>query len=516
MQPMRTVRLEHATDLAGFRHAARTLVQAGIQPTEVHWAVAASLPTRTGDAPGGPDAGGTPGFCGGTDLFDTGAAQPGAQGLLDGLVALTALHPAPAVPRSFIADCERLVLHRDPGRFALMYRLLWRHAHEPGLRHDALDLDQQLARHMVHAVSRDMHKMRAFVRFREVQEEGGGTLHVAWFEPDHHIVEANAGFFARRFAGMQWAILTPQCSLHWNGSQLDVGPGARRSDAPPPDAGEALWLTYYRHIFNPARLKLDMMRKEMPRRYWHNLPEAQLIGEMAQTALQRSRDMVAAVPSTPRRRIVPLVQAASARGTVPPESTGTGPIDALHDLYARAQVCRACAIGACATQAVPGVGPLGVQRMVVGEQPGDHEDLRGQPFVGPAGQLLDQALTQLAWRRDALYLTNAVKHFKYEPRGKIRLHQRPTVAEMQACRPFLDEEIALVKPRTLIALGATAAHALLGRAVKLEEVRGQWHEGIHGLPVLVAWHPSALLRAPPNDRAHWLAHWLHDLQVAAP
>ena len=114
MQPMRTVRLEHATDLAGFRHAARTLVQAGIQPTEVHWAVAASLPTRTGDAPGGPDAGGTPGFCGGTDLFDTGAAQPGAQGLLDGLVALTALHPAPAVPRSFIADCERLVLHRDP------------------------------------------------------------------------------------------------------------------------------------------------------------------------------------------------------------------------------------------------------------------------------------------------------------------------------------------------------------------------------------------------------------------
>ncbi len=556
-QAMRTIRLAHATDLAGFRTAARTLVQANVAPAHVHWVVAASQ-----------SAGAT------TDLFDTHAEQAPVEGQPHGLDGLALLRAAPAVPRSFVADCDRLVLHSDPARFALMYRLLWRHSHEPGLRHDALDSDRQLARHMVHSVSRDMHKMRAFVRFREVQDEGGGaegaggnadkstTVHVAWFEPDHHIVQANAGFFARRFAGMRWAILTPECSLRWDGKKLDVGPGAQRSDAPPADAGEALWLTYYRHIFNPARLKLDMMRKEMPRRYWHNLPEAQLIGEMAQTALQRSADMVAAEASIPRRRIVPLVVegAAAVRhaehalahanfqdrelsgrsspdhkyvggersdgellgharpGSVHPHAVPQSlrPLQQLHHLRAQAEACRACPIGAHATQAVPGVGPLHAQRMLVGEQPGDNEDLQGQPFVGPAGQLLNRAMADLGWQREALYLTNAVKHFKYVPRGRTRLHQKPTVAEMHACGPFLRREIAYVGPQTLLALGATAAHALLGHAVKMEDVRGQWHTGIDGLPVLVAWHPSALLRAQDSDKERMYAEWLIDLAQPVP
>lgn len=496
--PMRTVRLAHPTDLAGFRVAARALAQAGVEPADVHWAVAAS-----------PAAGG------GADLFDTHTDAAPVEGQPDGLAGLTALRPPPAAPRSFVADCERLVLHADPARFALMYRLLWRHAREPGLRHDALDPDQQLARHMVHAVARDMHKMRAFVRFREVHDEAG-TLHVAWFEPDHHIVQANAGFFARRFAGMRWAILTPECSLRWDGKALDVGPGAQRSDAPPPDAGEALWLTYYRHIFNPARLKLDMMRKEMPRRYWHNLPEAQLIGEMAQSALQRSTDMVAAQPSTPRRRIVPLVvEHADARGdTFDQHAVRTAPD--LAQVYAHSQICRACPIGAHATQAVPGEGVLNPARMLVGEQPGDNEDLQGRLFVGPAGQLLGTALKRLGWQRDALYLTNAVKHFKYVPSGKRRIHQRPSVGEMHACGMFLTREIELVAPQTLLALGATATHALLGHAVKMEDVRGRWHVGVHGLPVLVAWHPSALLRAQPDKRPELFAAWLRDLAIALP
>ena len=495
-QALRTIRLAHATDLAGFRAAARALVQADVAPQQVHWVVAASQ--SVGSA---------------ADLFDTHADQPPVEGQPDGLEGLTDLRPAPAVPRSFVADCERLVLHSDPGRFALMYRLLWRHAHEPGLRHDALDPDRQLARHWVHAVARDMHKMRAFVRFREVQDEGG-TLHVAWFEPDHHIVQTNAGFFARRFAGMRWAILTPQSSLRWDGKVLDVGPGAQRSDAPPPDAGEALWLTYYRHIFNPARLKLDMMRKEMPRRYWHNLPEAQLIGELAQSAQQRSCAMVAAEPSTPRRRIVPLVVEHAHGGAFNPDAARTAP-DLAH-LYAQTQTCRACPIGAHATQAVPGEGLLNPARMLVGEQPGDNEDLQGRAFVGPAGQLLDNALQQLGWPRDALYLTNAVKHFKYVPRGKRRIHQRPTVGEVRACGVFLDREIDLVAPQTLLALGATAAHALLGHAVKVENVRGRWHTGVHGLPVLVAWHPSALLRAPQEERSRLFDSWLHDLAIPLP
>ena len=502
--PFRTVRLAHATDLAGFRTAARALVQAGVAPLAVHWVVASTAAVGAS-----PTAGAM------ADLFDTpaeGALEEGRPGGLDGLVALRA---APAVPRSFVDECERLVLHADPARFALMYRLLWRHAHEPGLRHDALDPDRQRARQMVHAVARDLHKMRAFVRFRQVQDEAG-TLHVAWFEPDHHIVQTNAGFFARRFAGMRWAILTPQLSLRWDGSALDIGPGAQRSDAPPPDAGEALWLTYYRHIFNPARLKLTAMRKEMPRRYWPNLPEAQLIGELAQSALQRSAAMVAAEPSTPRRRIVPLVAAPAhtSAGAFDQDTVRTAPD--LQHLYAQARICRACPIGAHATQAVPGEGALNPQRMLVGEQPGDHEDLQGRAFVGPAGQLLDTALQQLGWPRRALYLTNAVKHFKYVPRGRRRIHQRPAVGEVQACSMFLAREIALVAPQSLLALGATAARALLGHAVVMEDVRGQWHAGLHGLPVLVAWHPSALLRAPQEQRAGLFARWLRDLASALP
>ena len=259
------------------------------------------------------------------------------------------------------------------------------------------------------------------------------------------------------------------------------------------------------------------MRKEMPRRYWHNLPEAQLIGELAQSALQRSAAMVAAEPGTPRRRIVPLVTAsahASAAAAFDQDAVRTAPN--LQHLYAQARICRACPIGLHATQAVPGEGLLNPERMLVGEQPGDHEDLQGRAFVGPAGQLLDTALQQLGWPREALYLTNAVKHFKYVPRGRRRIHQRPAVSEVRACGVFLDREIELVAPQSLLALGATAAHALLGHAVKMEDVRGQWHQGVHGLPVLVAWHPSALLRAPEGQRSELFTLWLHDLASPLP
>ena len=157
--------------------------------------------------------------------------------------------------------------------------------------------------------------MRAFVRFTPVWPEGegegvggGGTgegssepCHIAWFEPQHHIVEANAAFFMRRFAQMRWAILSPDCCVQWDGQSLQVRAGARREEAPPPDAGAALWLTYYQHIFNPARLKLAQMRKEMPQRYWHALPEAALIAPLVAAASARSEAMVAAEPSAPRR-----------------------------------------------------------------------------------------------------------------------------------------------------------------------------------------------------------------------
>lgn len=273
----RTVTIDHPADWPGFRAAARDCLQAGLEPAQVHWQVAGAAET---------------------DLF--GATEGSAdQGVKEAAPEATTL----PMPRAFIALCAHAALHREGDRFALLYRALWRMAHEPALRHDPLDPDVARLHRMAAAVRRDIHKMRAFVRFRPVQDGGTEPLHVAWFEPDHFIVQANAAFFVQRFTQMRWAVLTPECSLRWDGGTLQVGPGARRADAPGPDAGEALWLTYYRHTFNPARLKLDMMRREMPTRYWKNLPEAALIGELAQGAAERSGRMVEAPGTVTRRRL---------------------------------------------------------------------------------------------------------------------------------------------------------------------------------------------------------------------
>jgi DNA polymerase len=266
------------TDLAGFRTEARKLVALQVPPEQVLWQAAGANHA---------------------DLFER---PPPACGLAAVPAVLNA--PVATVPASFVRLCEAVVLHSDPGRFALMYKLLWRLVHEAGLRGDPLDADMLQAQRMAQAVRRDMHKMKAFVRFRQVRDAGRqDPWHVAWFEPAHHIVESVGPWFARRFTQMRWAILTPECSLAWDGARLTSGPGAKRADAPPADAGEALWLTYYQSIFNPARLKLKMMQKEMPRKYWPHPPEARLIAPLAAKANERSEAMVRQPASVPARRI---------------------------------------------------------------------------------------------------------------------------------------------------------------------------------------------------------------------
>lgn len=235
------------------------------------------------------------------------------------------MQPRASVPATWPALAQQVLLHSSPARFDLLYRLLWRMQHEPGLKHDPLDADQVQLQHWLKAVRRDRHHMQAYVRFRPVAlpddpNDGQGPLHVAWYEPAHHITLANAPFFVHRFANMRWAILTPAISLRWwpqapnvsalaaygipasqalqpwaeRAGVLSWSVGANRSEAPAPDAGEALWLTYYSHTFNPARLKLATMARSMPRKYWHNLPEAQLISPLAQQALARSYQMLQA------------------------------------------------------------------------------------------------------------------------------------------------------------------------------------------------------------------------------
>ena len=276
---MRNIGLSDPIDLAGFRQAARGLLTAQVPPEQVSWH-SSSEATQ--------------------DLFSSDDAMQIEPPPPAGETA-----PAVRVPPEFASLCASVILHSDTNRFGLLYRLLWRLRTEPGLRHDPLDADWLQAQRMAQAVRRDMHKMKAFVRFRTVAEpDGSGSpLHIAWFEPEHHTLQATAPFFVRRFTQMRWAILTSECSVKWDGTGLTLGPGANKQDVPLADAGEALWLTYYQHIFNPARLKLKMMQKEMPKRYWKNLPEAQFITELAAGATERRTRMVDAQPSVPQRRI---------------------------------------------------------------------------------------------------------------------------------------------------------------------------------------------------------------------
>jgi uracil-DNA glycosylase family protein len=164
-----------------------------------------------------------------------------------------------------------------------------------------------------------------------------------------------------------------------------------------------------------------------------------------------------------------------------------------------AKGCRACDLYKRGTQTVFGEGPARAQVMLVGEQPGDAEDLAGHPFVGPAGKLLDKALAEAGIDRAIVYVTNVVKHFKWEPRGKRRIHAKPNSAEIGACRPWLETEIALVKPRVLVCLGATAAQALLGRTFKVTRQRGTFVPSALAPRVTATVHPSSILRAPDDD-----------------
>jgi uracil-DNA glycosylase family protein len=187
----------------------------------------------------------------------------------------------------------------------------------------------------------------------------------------------------------------------------------------------------------------------------------------------------------------------------------------LATLGADAAGCRACPLWAHATQTVFGEGPPRAAVMLVGEQPGDREDLAGRPFVGPAGRMLDRALAEAGLDRAELYVTNAVKHFKNEPRGKRRIHKKPSDAEIDACQRWLERELELVAPRLIVALGATAARALFGRTTPVERNRGRLLKRAGSAPVLITVHPSSLLRMPGEYKAAAYRRFVNDLRKAA-
>ncbi len=470
-----SARLDSETDFAGWRDAARQLALNEVKPEEISWYVAAGFDRQRSDLPPVPR---------------------GAQ-----LV----------VPRDFISRAETAFCHSDPSRFAFLYRLLWRLRTEPKLLAIASDVDTRRLETMEKAVRRDSHKMHAFVRFRKIGD-GADERYVAWFEPDHFIVERNADFFVRRFTGMHWTILTPYASADWDGERLAIGPGAAKGDAPAQDDTETLWRTYFENIFNPARLKVKAMQKEMPKKYWRNLPEASLIPELIAGADKAAKDMIARTPTTPAPHHA-TVQAKHWPKHEPPEPVEDDSASTVAELREAAKGCRRCPLWRDATQTVFGEGPDGAKVIFVGEQPGDQEDLAGKPFVGPAGKVFDAILDDAGVDRQKVYVTNAVKHFKFEPRGKRRIHSKPNAGEVQACRWWIDREFALIKPELAVALGATAALSLLGKAIPVTKMRGQVIEREDGLRVFITIHPSFILRIQePAEKEAEREQFLKDMK----
>jgi DNA polymerase len=345
---------------------------------------------------------------------------------------------------------------------------------------------------MASAIRRDAHKMKAFVRFRSVLE-GAEERFIAWFEPDHYVLEATAPFFSRRFAGMHWGIVTPYASAWWDTENLRFGPGGKKADVPAEDAVEDDWKTYYASIFNPARLKVSMMKSEMPVKYWRNLPEAESINTLIRNAKTMEQEMIERAATQPPAHHL-------RRAARQPEPQETGEITSFAEARDAVHSCRRCPLYEQATQAVFGEGPEHAQVMFVGEQPGDQEDLAGRPFVGPAGQVLDEVIEKVGIDRKKVYVTNAVKHFKFEPRGKRRIHQRPDGGEVQACKFWLNLEVEHVRPKVIVALGATAAQSLLGKAsVTIGKMRGQPMQMADGTVLFITNHPSYLLRIPDAE-----------------
>ena len=459
------IALGEGADLDGFRQAARALVAREVPPDQV--------------------------------VFEV----DGQSGLFG--EDLPADAPPVSLPRALGETVGQVVPHRDPERYALLYEAIWRVLHgERALMDVASDPVVHRLDLMARAVRRDIHKMHAYLRFRKIETgapESGLEQYGAWFEPEHFILEAAIPFFVERFRSMVWTIVTPVGSAHWDGEALRFGAAGRREDAPGSDGFEAGWTAYYQSIFNPARVNPKLMRSHMAKRYWHNMPEAAAIPDLIRTASSRVGTMLDQEATMPVKRrpegalAAMLDQAPSSLAELNAIITASGPLVPG------------------ATQAVVGEGPANAGIVFVGEQPGDEEDLKGRPFVGPAGRLLDRAMGEAGIERRDVYLTNAVKHFKFEQRGKRRIHSKPTAGEVSHYRWWLMRELELIEPKLVVALGGTAVLALTGKSIPITRSRGP-ATLLEDFAGFITVHPSYLLRLPNEDaKAAAYEAFVHDL-----
>ncbi|MDR3534195.1 MAG: UdgX family uracil-DNA binding protein, partial [Rhodopila sp.] len=311
------------------------------------------------------------------------------------------------VPRALVSLASLAIQARDPERFGLLYTLVWRVNAGEKLLEDDTDPDLSLVRRMALAVRADAHRMRTNIRFLPVPEDDG-TRYLGWFEPAHFVLAANAQLIVRRFPDLALSIVTPDAAAHWDGSTLLFGSGLRH--AQDDEALQAWWEAH-------GPLLLEQAEADV------SVPEAEAVDE---------------APRPPDRP------------ALGPVVLHTKPDPALLKAAKDASSCHRCPLYEPATQTVFGEGPADASVMFIGEQPGDQEDTIGRPFVGPAGQIMDRAMEEAGIDRRTVYVTNAVKHFKFTPRGRRRIHQTPEVPEIQACTFWLDVERVHVRPRLLV------------------------------------------------------------------
>ena len=377
----------------------------------------------------------------------------------------------------FLQMADFVASARFPDRWSLLYRLLYRQIHEKrDLLQVCVDRDVRMFQLLYQSVRRDIHKMHAFVRFKKVIMEDHES-YLAWHMPEHLIVEKGATFFVRRFGDKPWSIFTPDRSAHWDTERLLFSEGIPQNQFPHLDDFDEVWKTYYRSIFNPARVMIKAMKKEFSPKYWRSLPEAALIPELIRGAPARLQQM-----ALQQNTQVVVDKKLS-----------------LPELKESAKSCQACPLYSKATGTVFGEGPETAKIMIVGEQPGDKDDLAGKPFVGPAGQMLNECLELAGINRSELYITNAVKHFKWIYSDGNRLHRRASGSEMHACLPWLETEIEKVRPDVIIGLGVTAGTAILGKLPKLSKERGKILGSARSKGIVLSWHPSAILRSMSED-----------------
>jgi uracil-DNA glycosylase family protein len=359
---------------------------------------------------------------------------------------------------------------REPERFGLLYALVWR-AHRDGLALSGDDdPDTRIARRWAQAVRADAHRMRTQVRFARVDFLGREHF-LGWFAPDHFVLESNARLLARRDPH-GFTIVTPDGTAHRDEAGLRFGAGLR--DPGDDETLLAWWDVHHETILASSN-------------QGGGLPEAEDLDEI------------------PRPMDQPPI------GPVVLSTTHSGVIG---QLARDASTCERCALCGPASQTVFGEGSGAFRVMFIGEQPGDQEDIIGRPFVGPAGQLLDVALEEAGIDRRRIYITNAVKHFKFTPRGRRRIHQSPSPQEIDICRFWLDEERKAVNPRLLVLMGGSAGRAVLGRPVAVTRERGRPFNLPDGGTAFLTVHPSYLLRQPDEaSRAREYAAFVRDLRA---